>query len=136
MLTACGRVHRISLVDLREALLPCLALPDRAKGGAKGDRAKGRNGTAANGEQEEVKRIRKRKERDGSKGGGKSKRKGKNPKSDSVERPTKRKKAEEPTPTPVPDAKSKGKGRKPKSEIPCRFFKRGTCDRENCEFKH
>ena len=110
MLTACGRVHRTSLADLREALQPRLALPDRnAKGAAKGgDRAKGRNGGTTNTEQEEVK-TRKRKGRDGAKGGGKSKRKGKGNRSDSVERPTKKKKVEDTAPTQAPDAKGKGK---------------------------
>ena len=136
MLTACGRVHRTSLADLREALQPHLALPDRnAKGAAKGDRAKGRNGGTTNTEQEEGK-TRKRKGRDGAKGGGKLKRKGKGNRGDAIDRPTKKKKGEDTAATPAPDVKGNGKQRKPKSEIPCRFHKRGECDCNPCDFKH
>ena len=117
MLTACGRIHRTSLADLREALQPRLALPNRnAKGAAKGDRAKGRNGGTTNTEQEEGK-TRKRKGRDGANGGGKLKRKGKGNRGDSVDRPTKEKKGEDAAPTQPPDVKGKGKQCKPKSEI-------------------
>ena len=138
MLTACGRVHRTCLADLREALQPRLALPDRqAKGAPKGDRGKGRNGSTTTTDQDEGK-TRKRKGRNGGKGdGGKRKRKGKGERGESTERATKKKKGEHTTPTlALTDTKGNGKTRKPKSEIPCRFHKRGHCDRDPCEFKH
>ena len=117
MLTACGRVHRTCLADLREALQPRLALPDRqAKGAPKGDRGKGRNGSTTTTDQDEGK-TRKRKGRDG----GKRKRKGKGDRGESTERATKKKKGEHTTQTQAPtDTKGNGKTRKPKSEIPCR----------------
>ena len=49
----------------------------------------------------------------------------------------KKKKGEHTTPTQAPtNTKGKGKNRKSKSEIPCRFHKRGNCTHDPCEFKH
>ena len=135
MLTACGRIHRTSLADLREALAPRQAIQERqGKGAPKGDRGKGRNGGGTTTNQDEGK-MRKPKCRDGGKAEGK--RKGKVDRGDSAEQPPpKKKKGEATTPTQAPNDKGKGKDRRPKSEIPCRFFKRGKCDNDPCEWKH
>ena len=135
MLTACGRIHRASLADFREALARRQAIHERpGKGSPKGNRGKGRNGGGTTPNQEEGK-IRKRKGRDGGKSEGK--RKGKGKRGDPTERPPpKKKKGENTTPTQAPNDKDKGEDRRPKSEIPCKFFKRGKCEYDPCEWTH
>ena len=74
--------------------------------------------------------------RGGKKGDGK--RRGKGDGGSSTERPAPKKKAkgENGAPSQAPNARGDSKGRKQKSEIPCKFYKKGNCTHDPCEFKH
>ena len=135
MLNACSRAHRTSIADLRESLAPRQALERQPKGDKKGD-SKGKKGRGDREQKGDPKGH--KGDAKGKKGGKRDRtRKWKSDDSETVDQkpPWKKGKGNEGSQQ-APTGKAEGKGKKPKSEIPCKFFKRGNCEYRPCEFKH
>ena len=134
MLKACSRAHRTSIADLRESLAPKQSLERPPKGDRKGD-GKGRKGDRKKkGDPKGGKGDQKGKK--GRKGDKKQKKPNEESRGDRATTPVEERQNQRVSLNTAPTGKAEGKGRKPKSEIPCKFFKRGKCEMDPCEYKH